>query len=123
MAGRIIVGDPYYRHPTYRPVYREVVVVRAHRGHGWYRHRGYRTVRVYYDAHRDCYYDRPYYHGLRAVVVYQGGGRYYQDDYRHDGYRQDDYRRDDYRRDDERSDYRRRIADRSDRRQDDDDRH
>jgi hypothetical protein len=125
VAGRVIVGDPYYRHPTYRyhPAYREIVVVRGHRGNGWYRNHAYRAVRVYYDADRDCYYDRAYYGGLRAVVVYQNGGRYFSDYDRRDGYRRDDYRRDDYRRDDERNDYRSRVADRSDRRYDDDDRH
>jgi hypothetical protein len=92
------------------------VVVRSHRGLGWYRQRDYRAVRVYYDAGRDCYYDRPYYQGLRAVVVYQNGGRYYYDD------RRDGDRRDGYRRDDERNDYRHRVADRSDRGHDDDDR-
>jgi len=119
VAGRIIVGDPYYRHPTYQyhPAYREIVVVRGHRGNGWYRHHDYRSVRVYYDADRDCYYDRPYYGGLRAVVVYQNDGRYYYNDDGRDG-----YRRDGYRRDDDRNDYRRRVADRSDRRHDDDDR-
>jgi hypothetical protein len=119
VAGRIIVGDPYYHHPSYhyRPVYREVVVVRGHRGHGWYRNRGYPTVRVYYDVDRDRYYDRPYCGGLRAMVVFQGDGRYYRDDDRRDGYWRDDYRQGDYR-----NDYRRRAADRSDRWQDDDDR-
>ena len=104
VAGRVIVGEPY-RHPTYyhRPAYREVVVVREHRGRGWYRNRhGYRAVRVYYDEGRDCYYDRPYYRGLRAVIVYQNSGRYFYDDDRYD--------RD--RRDDDRNDYRRRVDDR-----------
>ena len=117
VAGRVIVGDPYYHHPAYRygPSYREIVVIQAHRGRGWYRNHAYRPVRVYYDDDRDCYYDRAYYGGLRAVVVYQSGGRYYFDGDRRDGYRRDDYRRDDYRRDEERNDYRRRVADRSDR--------
>jgi hypothetical protein len=112
VAGRIIVGDPYYRHP----VYREIVVVPAHRGRGWYRNHGYRPVQVYYDSYHNRYYDRPYYGGLRVVVVYRDGGRYY-----HDGYRRDEYRND-YRRDEYRNDYRRRVADRSDRWRDGDDR-
>jgi len=124
VAGRVIVGDPYYRHPTYRhrPAYREVIVVRQHRGRGWYHSRGYRPVRVYYDAYRDSYYDRPYYGGLRAVMVYQNNGRYFFDGDRRDGYRQDGYRRDDDRRDrdhdrrnDDRNDYRGRVDDRRNR--------
>jgi hypothetical protein len=130
VAGRIIVGDPYYRHPDYyhRPVYREIIVVRGHRGQGWYRHRGYRQVRVYYDSGRDCFYDRPYYRGLRAIDVYHHDGRYYYDgdrysdrDRYHRGdrdYDRDRYGRDRY--DDQRNDYRRRVADRSDRHYDDD---
>ena len=121
VAGRIIVGDPYYRHPTYRyhPAYREIVVVRAHRGRGWYRQHRYRPVRVYYDSYRDHYYERPYYEGLRMVVVYQDGGRYYHDgDWRdasrRDDYRRDGYERDGYERDDYRNDYRRRVSDRRD---------
>ncbi len=119
IAGRVIVGDEPYRHPTYyhRPAYREVIVVREHRGRGWYHnHRGYRAVRVYYDAQRDCYYDRPYYRGLRAMIVYQNNGRYYYDGDRYDrsdryrdGYHRGDHDRYD---DDDRNDYRRRVDDR-----------
>lgn len=124
VAGRVIVGEPY-RHPTsyQRPAYRQVVVLREHRGRGWYRNRqGYRAVRVYYDADRDCYYDRPYYGGLRAMIVYQNNGRYFYDSDRYDGHRDGynrsgydrDHRRDDSRRDDDRNDYRRRVDDRRD---------
>lgn len=109
VAGRVVVGDPY-RHPTYRrPAYREIVVVREHRGRGWYHSRGYRAVRVYYDADRECYYDQPYYRGLRAVVVYQNNGRYFFDGDRRDGTHRD---RDYDRRDNDRNDYRRRVDDR-----------
>jgi hypothetical protein len=122
VAGRVIVGEPY-RHPTYRqrPAYREVIVVRDHRGRGWYHNRrGYSQVRVYYDADRDCYYDRPYYRGLRAMVVYQNNGRYFFDGDRYDGHRdgyrgdndRDDHRRGDRGRDEARNDYRRRVDDR-----------
>lgn len=122
VSGRIIVGDPYPRyHRTYverrhRPAYHEVIVIRGHRGHGWYRNQGYRVVRVYYDRGRNSFYDRPYHSGLRAIVVYERGGRYYADrDYRFD---RDDYRRggndrNDHRRgDDDRNDYRKRVDDR-----------
>lgn len=125
IAGRVIIGDPYPQYPRtvvgvrshhgYRPIYRDVVVIERHRGHGWYRHHGYRTVRVWYDADRRTYHDRFDRHdpGLRAVVVYERGGRYYRDGWRdeHDRYDQDDrHDRDDrYDRDD-----------RDDRRDDDD---
>jgi hypothetical protein len=92
IAGRVILGDPFPYHshtivevrpyPRYRPEYREVVVVHRSRGHDWYRRHGYRTVRVWYDADRGRYYqhhDRNQ-AGLRAVVVYERGGRYYSDD-------------------------------------------
>jgi hypothetical protein len=111
VAGRIIVGDPYYRHP----VYREIVVVHAHRGRGWYSNHGYRPVQVYYDSYHNRYYDRPYYGGLRLVVVYRDGGRYYQDGDWRDASHRGGYGRDGYQRDEYRNDYRRRVADRSDR--------
>lgn len=113
ITGRVIVGDPYphYHHSVivvrpgypYRPVYRAVVVRERYRGHGWYRHHGYRTVRIWYDADRRAYYDRydRDYPGLREVIVYERDGRYYRDgrpdaydrDDRHDG--DDRYDRDD----------------------------
>ncbi len=91
VAGHIIVGHPpvyatrtiiavgpRYGHP--RHGYRSVVVYRGHRGHDWYRHRGYRVVRLWYDPRYDSYYDRyDRRDGLRAVVVYERGGRYYRD--------------------------------------------
>jgi hypothetical protein len=105
VSGRIIVGDPYphyYHHP--RPVYREVIVIRGHRGYGWYRNHGYRATRIYFDSGRGRYYDRPYFGGLRAVAVFERDGRYYRCDdgygYGRDDYRRGDYRRDDYRRND-----------------------
>lgn len=119
VAGRVILGEPGYRAYHRRPAYREVIVVRGHRGQGWYHRRGLRPVRVYYDAYRDCWYDRPYYRGLHAVVVYQDRDRYYYDG---DWDRGRDYRRQDDRRDregryddswdEERNDYRRRVDDR-----------
>jgi len=129
IAGRVIVGDPYphYQHsvvvvrPTYRyqPVYRAVVVREHHRGNGWYRHHGYRTVRIWYDADRRAYYDRydRNYPGLRTVVVYELDGRYYSDG------RRDEYDRDEYDRHDRHDRYDR--ADQYDRndRNDRDDRH
>jgi hypothetical protein len=94
VAGHIIVGDPdawYPRTaievaPRYhaRPIYRDVRVYRMGRGHnGGWRSRGYRAVRMWYDADRDCYYDRddPYRDGLREVVIYERGGRYYDQEF------------------------------------------
>lgn len=92
IAGRVILGDPYPHHARtlvvvhpyhrYRPVYREVVVVHRSRGHDWYRRHGYRPVRVWYDRDDRRYYERHdrNHPGLRAVVVYERGGRYYSDD-------------------------------------------
>lgn len=95
IAGRVILGDPYPYHSRtivevrphhgYRTVYREVVVMHRWRGHDWYRRHGYRPVRVWYDADYQRYYERHdrNHPGLRAVVVYERGGRYYRDE-RHD---------------------------------------
>jgi hypothetical protein len=63
------------------PAYDEVVVYRAHRGHGWWRHRGYRAVTAWYDDDRDRYYDHLDRDGLREVVIYERDGRYYGDRY------------------------------------------
>lgn len=104
VSGRVIVGDPYgYRERYHAPQVRTVVVYHSARGHGWYHRHGYRTVRVWYDAERHRYYDRydRNYRGLREVVVYERGGRYYHDDDRYGN-----------RYDDRRNDYRRRVSDR-----------
>jgi hypothetical protein len=91
--GRIVVGEPvgaYHRRivevdgrDDRRSAYGEVVVVRVHRGQGWWRNRGYRAVTVWYDADRDRYYDlRDRFDdrdGMRQVVIYQRDGRYYGD--------------------------------------------
>lgn len=111
VLGRIILGDPHPHYSRgivavrpsyrYRPVYHEVVVIHRHRGQGWYRRHGYRPVRVWYDSDA-----RRYYHGagrnhsgLRAIVVYERGGRYYGD-----GWEETDlaHRRTDHDRDEDR---------------------
>lgn len=83
VAGRVIVGDPvaYRPRPMVEPVFRPVVVYRAHRGYGWYGRHGYREVRVWYDPGRDCYYDHTvrYRPGFREVVVHERDGRYVRD--------------------------------------------
>jgi hypothetical protein len=59
---------------------REIIVVqRIHARHGWWKARKYRVVTVYYDG--DRYYRRWVHRpGVRKVVVYEWGGRYYLDD-------------------------------------------
>ncbi|MGH7656937.1 MAG: hypothetical protein ACREL6_01795 [Gemmatimonadales bacterium] len=110
VAGRVIVGRPHIRHHGRRVVVvdrfapRRYVVHRYRvkhvgRGHAYGHVRGlrylpgYHPIRVYYDVRGDRYYDhrRP---GLREVVLYERGGRYYRDwDDRHDRwYDDDDYR-------------------------------
>lgn len=100
VSGRVVIGD---RRPSPRTVvvahpYRTVTVYRVHRGHGWYEHRGFRRVRVWYDARSERYYDRydRFHPGLREVVVYERGGEYYRDYDRNDDRRwNDDHRRND----------------------------
>ncbi len=85
VAGRVIVGDPYPHHTrsalVIGPRYHMIVTHRP-RGHGWYRRHGYRAVRVWYDDDCGRYYQRydRNHPGLRAVVVYERGGRYYSED-------------------------------------------
>lgn len=94
--GRILVGEPVGVHSRRiidvgprdygRPAYGEFEVYRVHRGHGWWRNRGYRAVTVWYDIDRDRYYDHRYYDqrardGLREVIIYERDGRYYGDRY------------------------------------------
>ena len=65
------------------PVREVIVVERTHvpkgQAHGWWKKHGYREVTVYYDGTR--YYSRRI-DGvrIRAVVVYQREGKYYQGD-------------------------------------------
>jgi hypothetical protein len=102
VVGRVILGDPergYSRgiveldsYHDRRPVYPELAVYRIHRGYGWWRHRGYRAVRVWYDTDRDRYYnygDRGR-DGLCEAVIYEREGRYYDDDRDRHADREDD---------------------------------
>lgn len=118
VSGRIVIGHPEYHRPhrvvEVRPRYyapRTVVVVHMRRGAAWYHRHGFRTVRVWYDRRGDRYYDRydRSMHGLRTIVVYERGGRYYHDDGRDDyrgrvGGRRDDHRDSHDDRDDDRFD-------------------
>jgi hypothetical protein len=86
VSGRVIIGGPVYS-PRYHgaPRYRAVYVYRVQHGPAWFRSRGYRAVRFWYDGDRDWYYDHV--DGrqgrLREVVVYERGGRYYRGDEDH----------------------------------------
>ena len=91
VIGHVIVGNRVpnvypHRYPARRVVVYQprVIVVERHRHYRHarpfdrFRNHGWRETRVWYDSRRREYYDgfRP---GLRAVVVYQRGGRYYDD--------------------------------------------
>jgi hypothetical protein len=106
VTGHVVIADPgpvYHRTVVverYAP--RVIVVKHVHphgRGHGWWKRQGYRPVVLYYDARRDRFYDRWHQdrRGIREIVVYERGGRYYSDyEWRRD--RRDDWRDDrDYR--------------------------
>jgi hypothetical protein len=77
------VGPPPPAVVYAEPVREVIVVERLHvpRGnaYGWWRKHGYRQVTVYYDG--DRYYSRRFdrHPGLRALVVYEREGRYYQE--------------------------------------------
>jgi hypothetical protein len=90
VAGHVVV----VRAPVYRQPPRHVVVVERYapravvvepayirRGHaaGWWRHRGYRPIVVYYDGRQ--YYDR-WFSGrtLYRVELFERGGRFYRCD-------------------------------------------
>jgi hypothetical protein len=114
VRAEIIIGDPYprdrvvhvYPRPYRRVVHhypRVIVVERVHRGRGHVKHHRrneYRRIRAWYDHDRVRYYDA-YRPGLREVVIFESGGRYYDYDY---DYRRADYR--DYRDDRDYRDYR-----------------
>ena len=114
VAGHVVVGNGYstygrqpvvYRRP---PVRRVVVVEQAprviviergrYRGQAEWRRFGYRPVTLYYIDGR--YFDRSFNRaGVRAVVVYERGGRYYRERDRDDRYDRDRYDRDRHERD------------------------
>jgi hypothetical protein len=98
VAGHVVVnGYSTYRRPVvvYRRAPARVIVVerishrqRGHGRDGW--KRGYRAVTLWYGGGR--YYDRYVreYPGLREVVVYERGGRFYRDADADDGGRWND---------------------------------
>ena len=80
VAGHVEVGAPPPVVVRREPAREVIVVERTHvpRGnaHGWWKKHGYRELTVYYDGTR--YYGRRLQRtGLRAVVVYERGGKYY----------------------------------------------
>jgi hypothetical protein len=93
VTGHVEVGSPPPPVVVVREPAREVIVVeRTHvphgEAHGWWKEHGYREVTVYYDGSH--YYGRQVEReGIRTVVVYQRGGRYYlgdEDGDRHHGH-------------------------------------
>ena len=80
---RVVVAPPPRVVERRAPVREVIVVERTHvpkgQAHGWWKKHGYREVTVYYDGTR--YYSRRI-DGvrIRAVVVYQREGKYYQGD-------------------------------------------
>ena len=84
IEAHLVIGHPHFYAPRhyYQPVYNAVPVYRIHPGYRRYRRHQFRPVRVWYDADRDCYYDRYDRHarGLREIVVYERNGRYYRND-------------------------------------------
>ncbi|HEX5386710.1 MAG TPA: hypothetical protein VFW66_08435 [Gemmatimonadales bacterium] len=86
VAGHVIYGPPVRRVVVERYAPRVIVVERVHvphgRANGWWRKHGYRATTVYYYGDDGRYYDRGF-DGrtrVRAVVVYERGGRYYRPD-------------------------------------------
>ncbi len=80
VSAAVVFGPrPAYRpRPYYAP--RVAVVSAPYRGDGYWSHYGYQRATLWYDADRDCYFDRgdPRY-GYRPVVVYQRGGRFFRE--------------------------------------------
>jgi hypothetical protein len=84
VQGSVIVqSGPVGSHPVVRqrtrvivPERHVIIVQRVHVPRGWWKKHSYRAVTVYYDG--DLYYlrrlARP---NLRAVIVYERGGRYF----------------------------------------------
>ena len=92
-SGPVSAGVVFGPHVYYPPQRRVVVVhdysprvilVRrvSYRGYGYWRHRGYHPITVWYDDRRDCYYPTPSgrYPGLRPVDVYERDGSYFRVD-------------------------------------------
>jgi hypothetical protein len=76
VGGGVVVGSP-------APVTREVIVVEeTHvprgRAHGWWKNHGYRQVTVYSDGARFYPHRLERHPELRAIVIYERGGRYYR---------------------------------------------
>ena len=89
VAGHVEVGAPPPVVVRREPAREVIVVERTHvpRGnaHGWWKKHGYREVTLYYDGTR--YYGRRLERtGLRAMVVYERGGKYYLGEEETEGY-------------------------------------
>ena len=79
----VIQSGPVRSHPVVRqrarvivPERHVIIVNRVHAPRGWWKKHSYRAVTVYYDGQH--YYLRRYARpNLRAVIVYEQGGRYF----------------------------------------------
>jgi hypothetical protein len=100
VAGHVVIGNGYSTYGRQRVIYRRtpvrrVVLVERTRYHGrahWTRF-GYHPVTLYYVDGR--YFDRYFDHaGVRQVVVYERGGRYYRECDEDDRYDRDRHERD-----------------------------
>jgi hypothetical protein len=74
VAGEVEVGRPSRIVVPEREV---IVVERLHARRGWWKAREYRKVTVFYDGRSYRRFERP---GLRRVIVYERGGRYFMDE-------------------------------------------
>ena len=99
VQGSVVVHSGPVGHEGRRPArrvivrHRELIVVeRVQARRGWWKKHNYRVVTVYFDGHR--YYRRPFRSGLRQVIVYKRGGRYYIDANRWKEHRHHDRDRD-----------------------------
>jgi hypothetical protein len=100
VAGHVVIGNGYSTYGRQRVIYRRtpirrVVVVERTRYHGraeWTRF-GYRPVFLYYVDGR--YFDRSFNReGVKQVVVYERGGRYYRECDEDERYDRDRHERD-----------------------------
>jgi hypothetical protein len=82
VTAHVEVGEPPPVVVRREPMREVVIVERIHEpevnAYGWWKKHGYREVVVYYDD--DSYYDHWFERrgGLRRIVVYERGGRYYR---------------------------------------------
>ena len=91
VTGHVEVNSPPPVVVRHEPASEVIIVERTHvphgKAHGWWKEHGFRDVTVYYDGTR--YYGRRIERkGVRSVIVYERGGKYYIGDEgaEHDGH-------------------------------------